>query len=198
MTDVTNFAFTEVDLDALATAEGRVAILMTPDGKMSRVARRVNKLPRGAVARVLESERFEKAKAADVISISWPNGMAAEAVDLVKLDKRPGVDEARRAGAALAKLGGGQNSALTLCLAGLNKNAENVVMGVALRGYAFTDHKTADQGDGAKGVTVMSTDLGLENSCKATLAIADGVFMTRDLVNEPANVLTTSEFAARI
>jgi leucyl aminopeptidase len=29
-------------------------------------------------------------------------------------------------------------------------------------------------------------------------AVAEGVFMTRDLVSEPANVLTTSEFAARL
>ena len=30
------------------------------------------------------------------------------------------------------------------------------------------------------------------------LAVAEGVHMTRDLVNEPANVLTTSEFADRL
>ena len=27
-------------------------------------------------------------------------------------------------------------------------------------------------------------------------AVAEGVFFTRDLVNEPANVLTTTDFAA--
>ena len=29
-------------------------------------------------------------------------------------------------------------------------------------------------------------------------ALAEGVFFTRDLVNEPANVLTTDDFAARL
>ncbi len=29
-------------------------------------------------------------------------------------------------------------------------------------------------------------------------AVAEGVFFTRDLVNEPANVLTTDDFAARL
>ena len=28
--------------------------------------------------------------------------------------------------------------------------------------------------------------------------IADGVFFTRDLVNEPSNILTTTEFASRL
>ena len=29
-------------------------------------------------------------------------------------------------------------------------------------------------------------------------AVAEGVFFTRDLVNEPANILTTHDFAARL
>ncbi|MDG2340863.1 MAG: leucyl aminopeptidase, partial [Paracoccaceae bacterium] len=199
MTEVTNFSFTEVDLDAIATAEGRVAIILTPDGKLSRVARRVNKLARGAVQRVIDSERFEKAGDADVISISWPNGMAAEAVDLVKLEKRPSSENARKAGAALSKLGGGNKAALLLILAGMNKHAEDVVLGVALRGYDFVDHKTSGNSDPKQNVTVMTSDFeALEAASKPGLAVAGGVFMTRDLVNEPANVLTTVEFASRI
>ena len=198
MTDVTNFSFTEVDLDVIATSEGRVAILVADDRKLSRAARRVNKLTRGAVQRVLDSEKFESAKDADVVTISWPNGMAAEAVDIVKLSKRPSVEDARSAGAALSKLGGGNKSALLLILAGLNKHAEDVILGVALRGYAFTDHKTAEE-TLKKDVTVMCTDVdAMQAVANPALAVADGVFMTRDLVNEPANVLTTEDFAARI
>jgi len=198
MTEVTKFSFTEVDLDAIATSEGRVAILVATDGKLSRAARRVNKLTRGAVQRVLDSESFEKAKEAEVISVSWPNGMAAEAVDIVKLSKRPSCDDARSAGAALSKLGGGNKSALLLILAGLNKHAEDVILGVALRGYAFADHKTAEDTPN-KDVTVMCTDTeAMQAVVKPALAVADGVFMTRDLVNEPANILTTEDFAARI
>ena len=198
MTDVTNFSFTEVDLDVIATSEGRVAILVADDRKLSRAARRVNKLTRGAVQRVLDSEKFESAKDADVVTISWPNGMAAEAVDIVKLSKRPSVEDARSAGAALSKLGGGNKSALLLILAGLDKHAEDVILGVALRGYAFTDHKTAEETP-KKDVTIMCTDVdAMQAVANPALAVADGVFMTRDLVNEPANVLTTEDFAARI
>ena len=198
MTDVTNFSFTEVDLDAIATAEGRVAILIAADGKLSRAARRVNKLTKGAVQRVIDSERFDKAKEAEVISISWPNGMAAEAVDVVKISKRPTSEDARSAGASLSKCGGGTSSALLLILAGLNKHADDVILGLALRGYAFTDHKSAEDKPN-QDVTVMCTDVeAMEAVAKPALAVADGVFMTRDLVNEPANVLTTEDFAERI
>ncbi|MDG1738947.1 MAG: leucyl aminopeptidase, partial [Paracoccaceae bacterium] len=133
MTEVTNFSFNDLDLDVIATAEGRVAFLVSPDAKLSRAARRINKLTKGAVQRIVESEKFENAKEAEVITISWPTGMAAEAVDLIKLEKRPSVDNARKAGAALAKLGGGASSELLLIVAGMNKHAEDVVMGVALR-----------------------------------------------------------------
>lgn len=44
----------------------------------------------------------------------------------------------------------------------------------------------------------MSKPEGLEGKGKLTAALTDGVFFTRDLVNEPSNVLTTSEFADRL
>ena len=37
-----------------------------------------------------------------------------------------------------------------------------------------------------------------EASLEETKAIVDGVFLTRDLVNEPANILNTLEFSKRL
>jgi len=198
MTSVTSIEFREIDLDALAKAEGRVAIFVPEEGTLSRVARRINKLTRGAVLRVLESERFAKAKDADVVTISYPHGMISEAVDIVKLPKRPDVGTARKAGAELAKLGAGLDSNLILTTAGISKNAEQVIAGIAMRAYSFTDHKTAEE-KAAGSVTVMTQDPQvLQEACQPVLAVANGVFTTRDLVSEPANVLTTTEFAGRV
>ena len=38
----------------------------------------------------------------------------------------------------------------------------------------------------------------LAKSAQDAAAVAEGVFFTRDLVNEPANVLTTTDFADRL
>ena len=38
----------------------------------------------------------------------------------------------------------------------------------------------------------------MEGAYAPMAAVAEGVHMTRDLVNEPANVLTTTEFANRL
>lgn len=198
MTAVTKFSFEELDLDKLADAEGRVAVVVPETGGLSRVARRLNKLTRGALQRAISSEHFEKAKEGDIISISYPNGMAADSVDIIKLGKRPDVEAARRAGVNLAKLGAGLEKPLLLSMPGLNKNAQEVVAGIALRAYAFTDHKTSEKKDGGS-VTVMASDPSeLEQACSPLLAVAEGVFLARDLTSEPANVLTTSEFAARV
>ena len=59
---------------------------------------------------------------------------------------------------------------------------------------------SADAPIGAKArVTVMVKDPeALARHAAQAAAVAEGVFFTRDLVNEPANVLTTSDFADRL
>ncbi|MBO9449377.1 leucyl aminopeptidase [Tropicibacter sp. R16_0] len=195
MSSLTEIRFQPVDLDTIATAEGRVAIILPPEGKMDPAARRANRLTKGAVARLVESERFEKAKPGQVISLAWPAGMAAEALDVLVLPRRADATQARKAGAALAKTVG--TAPLTL-MAGSQVRAEEVAMGLTLRAYSFDAHKSAEA-DPAGAVTIAHTKHEEVETAYAPLrAVAEGVHMTRDLVNEPANVLTTSEFADRL
>ncbi|HBS48702.1 MAG TPA: leucyl aminopeptidase [Rhodobacteraceae bacterium] len=197
MSHVTPIRFAPTDLDAMAGAEGRVAVLLTPEGKMDPAARRANRLTRGALARLAEAESFAKAESGTVISLGWPAGMAAEALDVVVVDRKADADVLRRAGAKLAASMNGK--ALSL-FAGNQRRAERLAEGIALRAYAFDAHKTGDKDAGAPGaVTLMhSRHEEIEAAAAPLLAVAEGVHMTRDLVNEPANVLTTTEFAARL
>ena len=48
MTDLMSIDFAETDLDALAGAKGKLAILVTPDGKLDPAGRRVNRLSKQA------------------------------------------------------------------------------------------------------------------------------------------------------
>ncbi len=195
MSSLVPIRFEAFDVDAMAQAEGRVAIIIPADGKMSPAVRRANKLTRGAVARLVESDRFEKVKTGDVISLAWPVGMAAHALDIVVLPRRPEADEARKAGAALAKLTGGKD---LLVMAGNQVRVEDLAMGIALRSYDFDVHKTKDN-DAAGSVAIShSKHDEAETAFAPMYAVADGVRMTRDLTNEPANILTTTEFADRL
>jgi leucyl aminopeptidase len=139
MTTPPEISFCETDLDAIGNATGRVAVFIGAEGKMDPSGRRVNRLTRGALARFVQSERFTKLKPGEAKALAFPAGMAAEAVDVVRLDRRPTVEEARKAGAALAKL---QNGAESLILAGSNPRAAEISLGFALRAYTFDAHKT--------------------------------------------------------
>jgi leucyl aminopeptidase len=71
-------------------------------------------------------------------------------------------------------------------------------LGLVLRGYAFNAHKTGETSP-AENATLMVGKPGEAAGEWADLApLAEGVFFTRDLVNEPSNVLTTTDFAKRL
>ena len=195
MTDLTPVTFAETDLDALNAATGRIAIIVTPDGQMDPAGRRVNKLTKGSVARYLQSERFGKSKSGDVSSLAFPTGLEVDAVDVVCLEKRAAQMDLRKAGAALGKLRGKADT--TICV-GNQRKAEEIVFGALMRDYSFSDHKTGT--DSAEGSFVVQSNKPSELSDAAgpLIAVADGAFFTRDLVNEPANILTTTEFANRL
>ncbi|MFO6463892.1 leucyl aminopeptidase [Jannaschia sp. KMU-145] len=196
MTRPAAVSFVATNLDAVAGTEGVIACLVAEGGAMGAEARRLNRLTKGAVKRAVESPAWEKLSSGDVMELGFPAGLDASAVALVRLDKKPDADDAMRAGAALAKMRGARP--LTV-LGGSQKMLAQVVLGAALRGYDFADHKTGDAAEPAAEIVVMVKDAEAAEAGFVDLrAQAEGVFLTRDLVNEPANILTTTEFATRL
>ena len=82
--------------------------------------------------------------------------------------------------------------------AGNSKWAAEIMLGAVLRDYQFQDHKTGAEAK-TGSIHVMCNDPDtVSGKAEPLLAIAQGTFFTRDLVSEPANVLTTTEFADRL
>ena len=181
-----------IDLAAMAAFEGRVAVF-TDEGKLDQAGRRMNRLTRGALERFIASQAYEKLKPGESATLNWPAGMAAEAIQVVRLPRRADALTARKAGTGI---GAARSGKATLILAGNLRHADDVILGAMLGSYAFEDHKTGEKHPEG-GITAMLSKPG-EVSVDALMAAAEGVFFTRDLVNEPSNVLTTSEFAARL
>ncbi|MCV2876744.1 leucyl aminopeptidase [Rhodobacteraceae bacterium XHP0102] len=195
MTQPSPTQFCAIDLEAIQALTGHIAILVTPEGGMDGAGRRVNRLCKGAVARVLSSAAWEKLSDGDVITLAYPAGMAADAVHLLKLARRVTPREARRAGAKLRVAAG--KAAVHLYAGNFTRSAD-LALGVVLRGYEFGDHKSKAP-DLYGPITVYGSKPD-EIAAKAAplLAVAEGVFFTRDLVNAPANVLTTTRFAEHL
>lgn len=193
MAELIQLTFSEFKEKELATFDGRLAAIVGKEKALGAQAKLLDKLVGGAVSKAVESEAFEKSKAGDVLMIGYPSGITAKSIAVVKMTakKKP----ARKAGAKLAQQALGDD---LLVLGEENDNIAQFAFGLKLRAYNFVRHRSkADQK--SHKVTVMT---GKKDAAEAAMvplaALSEGVHFTRDLTNEPANVLTTIEFSRRL
>ena len=195
MTTPTPVTFAETDIEKLGGYAGRVAILVDEAGRLGGAGRRVNRLTKGTLKRALEAKVDAGLKPGQSFSLAYPAGMEAEAVDVLCVPRSATLEQARKAGAAIGRSRG---KASVLLAADNSKWTAQIVLGAVLRNYQFVDHKTdADAPEGQIDVMCTAPD-AVEAAAAPLMAVAEGTFFTRDLVNEPANVLTTTSFAERL
>jgi len=187
--------FQTTDLEALASQTGRIAILVDGTSPATPAARRLDRLMRGALTRCMASDAFAKLKAGEAQDLAYPGGLAADVLQVIKLPRKVDAAAARKAGAAV---GGRLTPVPTLVLAEGHARAADVAFGLAMRAYDFTPHKTAEAKTPGPVTLMVANPEAVAAASAAGAAVAEGVFFTRDLVNEPANVLTTHDFAARL
>ncbi len=195
MTSPAQIEFHEFEPEKIATTEGKISILVDGDGTMDAMARKINTLTKGTIKRLAAGEEFSKSSEGSSHILAFPAGLSADAVQVVKLSRRPDIQSARKAGAAMAKF---QGAAKLTVLAAGNPKAAEISFGLALRGYGFNQHKTEDTKSAGPVRFIVNKPEAVAQTASPLTAIAEGVFFTRDLVNEPANILTTSDFAARL
>ncbi len=187
--------FHDTDLEALVVHPGRIVALAEPGTPLSPGLRRLDRQMKGAIARAVASEAFGKLKAGDAIDLAYPSGLAAEAVQLIRLAKRTDLASARKAGGAAGRAHG---TSASLILAENHPRAADIAFGFALRAYDFTAHKSGTQTVPGPVTMMAANPESVAKEAAPMAAVAEGVFFTRDLVNEPANILTTHDFAARL
>jgi leucyl aminopeptidase len=184
--------FAAADPQALHDHPGRVAVFA--DAVLDPVARTLDRKMRGALARALASPAWAKLKPGEALDLGFPGGLAARGVSLVRLPRKATQGEARKAGATIARTLGDEGG---IVAARGVKPLAALVEGLALRAYA---HEIRREPASAPGpVTVAVADPGAaEAACATALARAEAVHFTRDLTNDPANILTTTDFARRL
>ncbi|MEL6337947.1 MAG: leucyl aminopeptidase, partial [Pseudomonadota bacterium] len=114
---------------------------------------------------------------------------------------KPDAAAARKTGGAVAKALAAGPATLALSGAGDDDIVAGVIMAVALRLYDFREYKKSDEDTPSAPRTLRALAANPEALARGSrdmMALAEGVYFTRDLVNEPANRLTTDEFAARL
>ena len=196
MTTPPRIDFAALDLDALEEAEGRVAVLMGEDGALDAAGRRLSEATGGALERFAAHPSSRKMKPGEVRELAFPSGVEARGILVARLDADADAEAARKTGAALAKAMGSDD--LLVAAEALARPSE-LALGLALRAYDYRELKGADPEDeeaGKRGtVTVMTAEAAEAGDAEGLVA---GIYLTRDLVNAPANVLTTTAFAERL
>ena len=170
----------------------------------------VNKMTGGALDRAAKAGDFS-GKTGQMVELTGPKGHDAGRVLLIGAGKAGDLDalgaEALGGRAAAKYLRGGEKT-LVFVLDGFEtgtlETAElhaRIALGARLRAYSFDTYRTtAEKSElpSLKKITVNTPEMtAVRNTYADYDKIADGVFVTRDLVAEPANILHPESFAAR-
>jgi leucyl aminopeptidase len=155
----------------------------------------------GAVSRALGTAEF-KARRGQVVTIFAPGAGLSRVIavglgKLADLTVKLAEDAGGQAAAALTREPAAALSALGLTGA----QAAAVALGATLRGYRFDRYRTTEKPDDkpklAKLSILTSEAAKAKDAWVAGRAVAEGVFVARDLVSEPPNVLTPAAMAER-
>lgn len=200
------FAFSEISIPK----RGSLAVPLFADNSFSPMAKEVDDLTGGALSRAMETSRF-KGKKSDFLEILAPSGLDVSRVILFGLgdkDKVSRLDLENLGGTLVRRLNNAGARNVTVILDGLGDSglkdsdaAASVAFGAKLSAFRFTKYKTED--DPASEPSLLRMTVASKSSSGARKAfgdleaIADGIFMTRELVSEPANTLYPQTFAER-
>jgi leucyl aminopeptidase len=163
----------------------------------------------GLVARAAKAERFT-GKSGKSLDLIMPEGLKIDRLTVIGVGKVADLkaqDFVKFGGTAMGKLPAGASDATVLAElpggAGMSgEQAADLAQGVLLRAYAFDRYKTKRKEDEKppqkRNITIGTANVAAARKAYvAREAIAGGVLMARDLVNEPANILYPEEFARR-
>lgn len=201
MVTLPHIDFIPTNTQSLSNETGHIVVFVQQDGTMIEGATKLGTVVHSSLSRFVDSKGFKNMTNGGVHTLSCPLNLQAQALHVIKIGSDAiSAKQARAAGNAIAKAIGNTTDPVLLVLANI-AHGHSVILGYALRSYQFTRYKTENQTNQNKSsvITVMvdAPDLYSDFAVK-TQSIIEGVYFTRDLVNEPANVLTTSEFAYRL
>jgi len=169
----------------------------------------VDKTTKGALARAVKAGDFS-GKSGQVVTISGPAGYSNGHIVLVGAGKDTDftVHKAEELGGrAFAKVIGLRERAVLFVMEhfesdalSADKIAAHIAFGARLRSYRFDQYRTTQEKREKQiiaKIALYGADVGAKAAYQDLSALGDGIFLTRDLVSEPPNVLYPESFAER-
>jgi leucyl aminopeptidase len=188
--------------------KGVLIVFAGPELKLGPATRALLAAAGDLVARAAAADRF-KGKSGSALDLIAPQGLKVSRLIVVgvgaKADGKP-EDMVKLGGGVFGRAPAGAGEVAIMAEfpdgpLGADQAAD-LALGAALRAYSFDRYKTKKKDDDdvpkERRLTIGTTAPDKARKAFASReAIADGVLIARDLVNEPANVLYPEEFARR-
>ncbi|MBP0443243.1 leucyl aminopeptidase [Roseomonas sp. SSH11] len=183
---------------------GALVLLLAEEDLGGTLVGEWDKLLGGHLARGLAAAEF-KGRKGQATTLYAPGGGLSRVV-LVGLGKRESLDAAgaeAAGGHAVAALGRESVAAIDArAIGGWAGAPADVALGAVLRAWRFDRYRTKEKPEDKPrlgAVKMLCEDpAGAKTEWASRRAIAEGVFLTRELVSEPANILNPPEFADRL
>lgn len=183
---------------------GRHAVGIEEGGHLPPAARDIDEATGGAISRALRAGRFT-GKKGETLDLVAPAGLDCARVTMFGVGERMEHQDWLTLGGSLAKAADrAGEKALTVHLdcgsEDLSAAAAAVGEGARLGAYRFDKYftkKKPEEKGALKTVSIQLADAAAARKAfKARDAVVDGVFLTRDVVSEPPNMLYPESFAA--
>ena len=193
---------------APALPKSGVLVLLVPEGeKLGGLAAAADKRAKGQISRAMAAAAFTGRRDSS-LDIVAPDGALKRIFlfGLGAIDSLSTLDVEMLGGAIAGTLQAAKVDAAAVAAEFATKSmpagevATRIAYGAKLRVYNFHAYKSKKPDGGVlQALTVMTPDLrGARQRFQVAAAVADGVHLARDLVNEPPNVLFPVSFANRM
>ena len=194
--------------DARLPKAGTLVVGVLEGKKLSPSAVELDRRGGGSLAAAIAASRFT-GKKEETLTIAAPRGLAHERVILLGLGKAEDLDAQRLrrlGGAVVPALNATGTAAAAIAVDKLPGSrldpgaaAANLAHGAMLRSYRFDKYRTKEkpeQKPSLKELTVLTAATASARRAYAPLEkVGEGVFFTRDVVSEPANIIYPESFA---
>ena len=187
--------FSNLNIEKIQDWSGKICLIITQNRKLSLTAKKLNRKMKGALHRSIESSQFQKLSNGEGLVLAFPVGLCASSIQLIRLERNVDPLIARVAGGEIANQGDRDE---TLLICEDHKKICDLLYGYTLKTYNFDEYKTQISEKKNKLLVMSKQDKQLRLDFKPYEAIAKGIYLTRNLINEPANVLNTIEFSERL
>ena len=184
---------------------GALALLIEEDLELGKDGKAINEAMGGGLKAAIAAAGFEGKEESSLVVVAPPELEASHLVLIgIGTGKKAGETAFINAGGEAVKAlekAGVSSLAIELDGADNDKNAARIAFGAKLRSYYFDKYKTREKESekpARPDVTVMTKSPKEARKEFADMeGVASGVFMTRDLVSEPANILYPETLAER-